>query len=107
VLCPAFVPTGIAESERNRPAELQDSQQSLSKEAKARNEMIKQAVASGKISAAQVAEMVFDAVRNERFYILTHKKILASVAQRFEDIVAERNPLDPFAVKPGERRTGS
>src|SRR5512145_448165 len=45
VLCPAYVPTGIAESERNRPADLGSSRQTP------RDLMLKNAVASGKKSA--------------------------------------------------------
>ena len=102
VLCPAFVPTGIADSERNRPAELpahEKSEADLKREAAVRH-----AVESGRISAAQVADMVFDAVMEERFYILTHKNIKASIAQRLEDLIAERDPTNPLAVTPGDRR---
>ena len=67
--------------------------------------MIGKAVASGKVSAAQVAQMVFDAVAEGRFYIYSHPHALASVQTRMEDVLQARNPSDPFAGKPeiGER----
>ena len=48
----------------------------------------------GAISAEQVAEMVFDGIADERFYILTHPQIKAAIQTRMEDILQERNPTD-------------
>lgn len=99
VLCPYFVPTGITSSERNRPSEMAEAATPT------RSQLIGQAMAtkavsSGKVSAAEVAEMVLDAVLNDRFYIYSHPKALASVQTRLEDILMQRNPTDPFALKP-------
>ena len=99
VLCPFFVPTGITQSHRNRPAEMLEDRKPT------RSQLIGQAmsdkaVSSGKISAAQVAQFVFDAVAERRFYIYSHPKSLASVQVRLEDIMTARNPTDPFAHKP-------
>jgi hypothetical protein len=58
------------------------------------------AVEGGKLSAKQVAELTFGAVRERRFYVLTHPKILASVQLRFDDITQLRNPTDPLSLKP-------
>ena len=57
------------------------------------------ATSSGRISAVDVANMTFDAIRENRFYVVTHPKILASVELRMQDIVAQRNPSDPFTFK--------
>jgi hypothetical protein len=57
-------------------------------------------VTRGKVSAAQVAQFVFDAMDENRFYIFSHPKSLASVQVRLEDIMTPRNPTDPFAAKP-------
>lgn len=98
VLCPFFVPTGIHNSERNRPADMPADKPTRSQLiAKALGE---KAVNSGKLTAANVAEMVMDAVRNERFYIFSHPQALGSVRQRMEDIVELRNPSDPFKDRP-------
>ncbi len=98
VLCPFFVPTGINQSHRNRPGELaadKPTQSQLIGQA-----MSDKAVGSGKVTAAEVAQKVFDAAAQGQFYIYSHPKALASVQTRMEDIVLGRNPTDPFAGKP-------
>jgi hypothetical protein len=62
--------------------------------------MIAKAVESGKVSAAEVAGFVFEALRERRFYIYSHPKAIASVRTRLEDVMLARNPTDPFADKP-------
>ncbi len=98
VLCPFFVPTGISESHRNRPEGTHASRPT-------RSQLISQAmsdkaVSSGKVSAAEVAQKVFDAVAANQFYIYSHPKSIGSVQVRMEDILLSRNPTDPFAHKP-------
>lgn len=95
VLCPAYVPTGIADSGRNRPAELNQTRQKTAADL-ALDASLKKAVQSGKLSAADVAQKVYEAVREERFYILTHPKIKPSIQWRMEDILQERNPTNPM-----------
>lgn len=106
VLCPAFVPTGIFESHRNRPQELRNTAPPTESQ-KAAQRQGEQAVRSGKLSAADVAERTFDAVRENRFYVLTHPRILQSVELRMQDILAQRNPSDPFSFKPDVRFSSS
>ncbi|GMV44796.1 MAG: putative oxidoreductase EphD [Pseudomonadota bacterium] len=98
LLCPFFVPTGIHRSERNRPADLAAAEPTRSQ--RTGQAMNDKAVGSGKVSAAQVAQFVFDAVAEGRFYIYSHPKALRSVQTRLEDLVAPRNPSDPFAERP-------
>ena len=93
VLCPAYVPTGIADSERNRPEHLR-SDRPISEEDTRREENLRHAVESGRISADQVAETVLDAVRNERFYILTHQRIKPAIETRMQDILLDRLPTN-------------
>jgi NAD(P)-dependent dehydrogenase (short-subunit alcohol dehydrogenase family) len=100
VLCPFFVPTGIHQSHRNRPADLRDGAVKPTKSQLIAQAMSNKAVTSGKLSAADVAQMVFDAIADDRFYIFSHPKSLASVQTRLEDIMTPRNPTDPFAQKP-------
>lgn len=102
VLCPFYVPTGINASQRNRPADLANSTPPTRSQQMAQA-AIDKAVSSGRISAADVARMTFDAVREGRFYIASHPKALDGVRQRADDIVAMRNPTDPLAAKPGLR----
>ncbi len=95
VLCPAYVPTRITESERNRPKGVVSEK---SKETLAREAMLKKAVASGKVSADQVAQAVVAAVKEERFYILTHPRIKGAIQARMEDILQGRAPRNPMAL---------
>ena len=100
VLCPYFVPTGIHHSQRNRPAELSGDGPKLTKSQRIAQAMTGKAVESGKVSAAQVAGLVFDALRDRRFYIYSHPMALKAVQTRLEDVLQARNPTDPFADKP-------
>ena len=98
VLCPYFVPTGIHQSERNRPANLPAANASLSQ--RVGQSTLDKAVVSGKVSAAEVAQKVFDAMETNQFYIYSHPKAIGAVQTRLEDILQARNPSDPFAHKP-------
>ncbi len=62
-----------------------------------------EAVTSGKLTAADVARITFEAVRANRFYIASHPQALQGVQARAEDIVALRNPGDPFRDRPAVR----
>ena len=99
VLCPFFVPTGIMQSQRNRPGDLLNDGKPT-KSQLIGQAMSEKAVSSGKVSAAQVAQFVFDAIAERRFYVYSHPKSLGSVQVRLEDIMTPRNPTDPFAHKP-------
>ncbi len=98
LLCPFFVPTGIQQSHRNRPADMPAAKPTKSQ--LIAQAMTDKAVSSGKVTAAQVAQFVFDACAENRFYIFSHPKSLAGVQARMEDIMTLRNPSDPFAAKP-------
>jgi NAD(P)-dependent dehydrogenase (short-subunit alcohol dehydrogenase family) len=102
VLCPYFVPTGISQSHRNRPSDVQNSGAPTASQAAAQA-MSDKAVSSGKVSAQQVAEWTFDAVRKRQFYIFSHPQALGNVQTRMEDIVLQRNPSDPYAAAPQVR----
>jgi NAD(P)-dependent dehydrogenase (short-subunit alcohol dehydrogenase family) len=99
VLCPYFVPTGIHQSERNRPADLTDSSGPTNSQRIAQA-MSDKAVTSGKLTAAQVAQFVFDAMAENRFYIYSHPKALGGVQVLLEDRMLQRNPTDPFKERP-------
>jgi NAD(P)-dependent dehydrogenase (short-subunit alcohol dehydrogenase family) len=98
VLCPFFVSTGISQSHRNRPADSVPDQ--LTKSQLIGQAMSDKAVGSGKVSAADVAQKVFDAIAANQFYIYSHPKAIGSVQVRLEDIMLGRNPTDPFSHKP-------
>lgn len=100
VLCPFFVPTGISQSQRNRPSELTSADAKPTRSQLIGQAMSDKAVGSGKVSAAEVAQKVFDAIAAGQFYIYSHPKAIGSVQTRLEDIMLARNPTDPFNQKP-------
>jgi NAD(P)-dependent dehydrogenase (short-subunit alcohol dehydrogenase family) len=100
VLCPYFVPTGISQSHRNRPNELKAAGTKPTRSQLIGQAMSDKAVGSGKVTAADVALKVFDAISAGQFYIYSHPKAIGSVQVRMEDIMLARNPTDPFNHKP-------
>jgi len=95
VVCPAFFPSGIADSERARPVELASGRAKTETEA-GLEANLRKAVQSGRLTAADIAEAVFAAVRDERFYVLTHLKINRAIELRMRDILSSRNPTSPL-----------
>ncbi|MFN5049920.1 SDR family oxidoreductase [Roseateles sp.] len=98
VLCPYFVPTGISQSQRNRPEDLPGSRPSRSQLIS--QAQIDKAVSAGKVSAADVAALVFEALEQRRFYIFSHPQALGGVQTRLEDVMQARQPSDPFSERP-------
>jgi NAD(P)-dependent dehydrogenase (short-subunit alcohol dehydrogenase family) len=98
VLCPGWVKTQIWESSRNRPDDLRNgpTQPSSNDPAvDASSAKIPEAIATG-ISPEQVADVVFDAIRRNRFYILTHPNWKPLIQQRMEHILNDRGPASGF-----------
>ncbi|MGN8111209.1 SDR family oxidoreductase [Paraburkholderia sp. 22098] len=106
LLCPAFVPTGIADAERSRPVELRNESRPTRSQIAA-GKRLQRAVQSGKLSAADVAGITFEAIAERRFYIITHPAIMATVRLRHEDIERLRDPTDPMSLKPDVRQADS
>ncbi len=88
VLCPGFVRTRIAESERNRPQWAPDREAPGTAELRG---AVQNMVAGG-IAPATVADRVIDAVRTNTFYILTHPELDEALTTRFDDILQRRPP---------------
>ncbi|HEX8612808.1 MAG TPA: SDR family oxidoreductase [Telluria sp.] len=99
VLCPYFVPTGISQSHRNRPEDVKMTGGPTASQ-KAAQAMTVKAVESGKVSAGDVAQMTFDAIRDGQFYIYSHPGALGNVGERMEEIVKGSNPGDPYKAAP-------
>jgi NAD(P)-dependent dehydrogenase (short-subunit alcohol dehydrogenase family) len=91
VLCPAATATNIVDSGRNRPGGPPPPQPPGSPEAIGW-EMVRQALAAG-LTPAQVADQVFDAVRERRFYILTHPEHNAVIARHAQSVLAGGPPV--------------
>jgi len=90
VLCPGFVHTRIAESERNRPEEL--PLLPVGEVEMRYAEWMRTRVAAG-LAPAEVARQVFEAIRDERFYIVTDPdEWKPLIRERMEDILSDRNP---------------
>jgi len=98
VLCPGLVNTQIMTSERNRPAALQNEpvQEPPSPEDEMRYQAWEQAIQGG-MPPQQVADCVFQAIRDEKFYILTHPEHKPMTQLRMEDILQERDPANALA----------
>lgn len=96
VLCPGWVRTQIMASDRNRPEELRNPPPlPMPPDVQALIDNMLQQVAQqleAGMSPAELADIVFDAIREERFYILTHLEYNPVVRQRMEDILQQRNP---------------
>jgi len=94
VLCPGFVKTQTMNSERNRPVELRDEPREMGPEQQAMLKVAMEAVERG-MSPDEVADHVFNAIREERFYILTHPEEFPFARDRIEGVLNCRNPRDP------------
>ncbi len=88
VLCPGFIATRITESERNRPGELADA---APPPAVARTTAGVQTT----MDAADVAEHVLDAIRANRFWILTHGAYKDVIRERAAGIGTDARPAAP------------
>lgn len=102
VLCPGFVKTRILSSIRNLPLEYQagPTATSMSQEAEeaAWNFLIKNGFKV--LSPEEVADTVFAAIREERFYIFTHPEFNEMVRRRMENIIQGQNPpLGPVSFQ--------
>jgi NAD(P)-dependent dehydrogenase (short-subunit alcohol dehydrogenase family) len=103
VLCPGWVRTRIPDAERNRPIALQNTtiDKAVRCDAKAERiarlqaRIIRRAVERG-LTPGQVADCVFTALREERFYILTHEEAKSLLQTRIEDLLQDRNPTNTF-----------
>ena len=98
VLCPGFTPTGISKSHVSRPVDMQNAGEPTDSMIKAQ-QMIERAVSSGRLTAVDVANITFDAIRDRQFYILSHPNFMKLVNARLDDIAQLRNPRDVFSLK--------
>jgi len=97
VLCPAFVATGIADSDRNMPQDVRDQLPPPPPSDSPMGLLMKELVANG-ISTEIVGKAVVEAVVNNTFWILTHDETKPGVIQRAEQIVDGINPDPTFGM---------
>ena len=100
VLCPGWVHTGLARLEEKLPAELRAANAAVEPPtaAAARDQNVRQMVEAA-ISPEQIADLVVDAIRHERFYIFPQRERKADVRARMEDIIEERIPVFPPVIQ--------
>jgi NAD(P)-dependent dehydrogenase (short-subunit alcohol dehydrogenase family) len=97
VLCPGLVRTDIANAERNRPAELRNESVTMTPEMQAGLAAFKAAIEAS-MPPLQVADVVFDAIRNEQFYILSHPEWIEVIQLRTDRLLRVENPQSPAAT---------
>jgi NAD(P)-dependent dehydrogenase (short-subunit alcohol dehydrogenase family) len=90
VLCPGWVRTNIANSERNRPGDVSPSELELS--TGNRPSMLQSFLEQG-MDPAEVADTVVDAIRTGRFWILTEPTSRDAVQRRFQAIQDDARPV--------------
>ena len=95
VLCPGFVKTNIMNAERNRPVELQNEPVEIPPQVQADLDFMNAAVEAG-MSPLQVADRVFEAIEEEKFYILTHPEWLPVIKLRVDNLLQLENPQNPI-----------
>jgi NAD(P)-dependent dehydrogenase (short-subunit alcohol dehydrogenase family) len=99
VLCPGFVDTNIINAQRNRPSDLpEESPQPKGRVAQTINEWMAEQLKQG-LSPRVVGDHVLAAIRDERFYILTHPEYQPLIEQRMKDLLTGSNPT--FVPTPG------
>ncbi len=92
VLCPGFVQTNIIDSDRNRQERYSHSDAlEPTEEQQARFDMVTEMINQG-MPPAELAEIVFDHIRRERLYILTHNNFNQIVENRTKAILSGENP---------------
>ena len=96
VLCPGLIKTNIVECNRNRPRELQnkpgEGMDTPDPGIQASRQRTKQGVEKG-MPPQQLADVVFDAIRENKFYVLPNADLFRPMIRaRLEDIAQERNP---------------
>src|SRR3989304_5210382 len=91
VLCPAVVNTRIGESERNRPADLRDAAGAgaPAQQMQAMEQAFRALLATG-LPPEPGAGAVVDAIRDERFYIITHEETKERAPSRLTHIISGR-----------------
>lgn len=97
VLCPGLVRTNIADAERHRPEELRNEPVKMTPEMQASLAAFKAAMETG-MPPVQVADVVFNAIRKEQFYILSHPEWTEVIQLRTDKLLRMENPQSPMAT---------
>jgi NAD(P)-dependent dehydrogenase (short-subunit alcohol dehydrogenase family) len=98
VLCPGCVRTNIADAERHRPAELRNEPVEKTPQMQAALDAYKAAVETAGVSPLQVADVVFEAIRKEQFYIFPNPEWIELVKLRMDKLLRMENPQSAEAT---------
>jgi NAD(P)-dependent dehydrogenase (short-subunit alcohol dehydrogenase family) len=97
VLCPGLVRTNITDAERNRPSELNNEPATITPEMQAGLAAFK-ALIQASMPPLQVADVLFDAIKNEQFYVLPHPEWTDVIRLRTDNLLRMQNPVSPSAL---------
>jgi short-subunit dehydrogenase len=89
VVAPGFVRTKIYDYERNRPPEFGSTDWKPHQQAIIN--MLQEQTSNG-VPSEQIADQVFEGIRRQQLYILTHLDAIPAIQERVENIVHQRNP---------------
>lgn len=92
VLCPGWVKTQIASSERNRPEDLRDDQPNALEQDDSPTQGVLHGLIEGGLDPNDVAQLVLDGIREDRFYLFTHDEWTPMIESRTKRLVAAENP---------------
>ncbi len=84
-------------AERNRPVELQNEPVEIPPQVQAYLDFLNAGVEAG-MSPLQVADQVFEAIKEEKFYILTHPEWLPVIKLRVDNLLRVENPQNPIDI---------
>jgi NAD(P)-dependent dehydrogenase (short-subunit alcohol dehydrogenase family) len=91
VLCPGWIRTRIAESERNRP-EAPRADIVVPPETELMRKVLEQLIANG-LDPKEVGKLIVDSIREKRFYVLTHPTWKNMIQQRHDNIMEGKDPV--------------
>jgi short-subunit dehydrogenase len=99
VLCPGIISTNILDCEKHRPEELMNQPGEIAEHPEFDNYFgfYRQLITTG-MPPSRVAELVFNAIKEEKFYIHTHEDMKKLVERRMEDIIRENKPRPAMKV---------
>ena len=94
VLCPGFVKTGILRSTRNRQEEFEGSFSVKLMSPEVEEAAWKKLESDFTLyTPEQIADILFNAIEEEKFYILTNPELDEMVRRRMDDILQGQNPV--------------
>lgn len=92
LVCPGFTPTNLTEG--------MAAQGGQSDRVPPVNRIMLDAMERSPVTPKEVAQMTLDAVRNKRFYVLTHAKGVPVIAARMQAIVQQSTPVNALQPPP-------